>query len=233
VAAAAPRRKLQGLKEQLEKVAFLKTLHVEASALEALRLERQRDYARELRRRPPVRFRDLKEPRRTLEMVCFLRITLLQTTDIALSLVDLLILELHARTVKEVREAESRVARTFKPALRAIRRLLDDPTLADETLRQSILALMPSEQELFPSRAAGVRWKLHEKARQIRPLLKALVTLPFEGEEISPLIVALAQLRDLYQRQSRALPQDLDVSFAPRWTTLVETAGSPAGAARF
>ena len=218
-----PRRKLQGLKEQLEKVAFLKTLHVEAYALEALRLERQRDYARELRRRLPVRFRDLKEPRRTLEMVCFLRITLLQTTDIALSLADLLILELHARTVKEVREAESRVARTFKPALRAIRRLLDDPTLADETLRQSILALMPSEQEIFPSRAAGVRWKLNEKARQIRPLLKALVTLPFEGEESSPLIVALAQLRDLYQRQSRALPQDLDVSFDSRWTTLVET----------
>ena len=147
-------------------------------------MERQRDYARELHRRRPARFRDVKNPRRTLEMVCFLRITLLQTTDVAVSLADLLILELHARTVKEVRDAESRVARTFKPTLRDIRRLLDDSTLSDETLRRSILAVMPSEQELFPSRAAGVRWKLDEKARHIRPLLQALIALPFEGESI-------------------------------------------------
>jgi TnpA family transposase len=218
-----PRRKLRGLKEQLEKVAFLKALHVDAYAVDELRLERQRDYARDLHRRRPARFRELKNPRRTLEMVCFLRITLLQTTDVAVSLADLLMLELHARTVKEVRDAESRVARTFKPTLREIRRLLDDFTLSNESLRQSILALMPSEQDLFPSRAAGVRWKLNEKARQIRPLLKALITLPFEAEENSPLMLALAHLRDIYQRQSRSLPRNLDVSFAPRWTALIDT----------
>jgi TnpA family transposase len=218
-----PRRKLRGLKEQLEKVACLKALHVDAYALDDLRLERQRDDARDLHRRRAARFRDVKNPRRTLEMVCFRRITLLQTTDVAVSLADLLILELHARTVKEVRDAESRVARTFKPTLREIRRLLDDSTLSDETLRRSILALMPSEQELFPSRAAGVRWKLNEKARQIRPLLQARIALPFEGAEHSPLMVALAHVRDIYQCQSRSLPQNVDRSFAPRWTTLVGT----------
>jgi len=218
-----PRRKLTGLKEQLAKVAFLKALHVDAYALDALRLERQHDYARALRRRRPARFRDVTNPRRTLEMVCFLRITLLQATDVAVSLADLLMLELHARTVKEVREAEARVARTFKPTLREIRRLLDDSTLSNESLRRAILALMPSEQELFPSRAAGVRWKLNEKARHIRPLLKALVALPFEAEEHSPLRLALAHLRDLYECQSRTLPWDVDVSFAPRWTTLIDS----------
>src|SRR5262249_12318756 len=143
--------------------------------------------------------------------------------DVAVSLADLLMLELHARTVKEVREAESRVARTFKPTLREIRRLLDDSTLSDESLRQSILALMPSEQDLFPSRAAGVRWKLNEKARHIRPLLKALIALPFEAEATSPLMLALAHLRDTYKRQDRSLPQNLDVSFAPRWTALIDS----------
>jgi hypothetical protein len=217
-----PQRKLKGLKEQLEKVEFLKALHVDAYSLDALRLERQRDYARELRRRRPARFRDLKDPRRTLEMVCFLRITLLQTTDVAVSFADLLMLELHARTVKEVRDAESRVARTFKLTLREIRRLLDDSTLSSESLRQSIVALMPSEQDLFPSRAAGVRWKLNEKERQVRPLLKALVALPFEGDEGSSLLLALRQLRDVYARQSRSLPRDADVTFAPRWAALIE-----------
>ena len=175
-AASAQTQRPQG--NSLEKVDFLKTLQVDAYVLADLRLERQRAYARHMRRRRPARFRALKDPRRTLEMVCFLRMTLLQTTDIALSLADLLTLALHARTVTEVREAEARVARSFKPALREIRRLLDDASLSDETLRQAILDLMPSEQDLFPSRAAGVRWKLNDKARQIRPLLKALVALP-------------------------------------------------------
>jgi TnpA family transposase len=219
----APRRKLTGLKEQLAKVAFLKALHVDAYALEALRLERQHDYARALRRRRPARFREVTNPRRTLEMVCFLRITLLQATDVAVSLADLLMLELHARTVKEVWEAEARVARTFKPTLREIRRLLDDSTLSNESLRRAILALMPSEQELFPSRAAGVRWKLNEKARHIRPLLKAFVALPFEAEEHSSLILALAHLRDLYQRRVHSLPRHLDASFAPRWAALIDS----------
>jgi TnpA family transposase len=219
----APRGKLGGLKEQLEKVTFLKALHVDAYALEDLRLERQRDYARHMRRRRPARFRALKDPRRTLEMVCFLRITLLQTTDVALSLADLLIQELHARTVKEVRDAESRVARTFKPTLREIRRVLHDPAMTDTALRRTILALMPSEHDLFPSRAAAVRWKLNEKARQVRPLLKALLTLPFEGEEGSSLTLALSQLRDLYAHERRALPRDVDIGFAPRWAVLMES----------
>ena len=218
----APRRKRKGLKEQLEKVQFLKALHVDAYALDALRLERQRAYARRLHRRRPARFRALKDPGRTLEMVCFLRITLLQTTDVAVSLADLLTVALHAQTMREVRDAESRVARTFTPTLREIRRLLNDTTIADEALRPSILALMPAEHDLFPSRAAGVRWKLNEKARHIRPLLKALVALPFAGEEQAPLVRAIAQLRDIYQRQGRALPAPCDVSFAPRWTALVE-----------
>jgi len=69
--------------------------------------------------------------------------------------------------MSEVREAEARVARTFQPTLRDMRRLLTDPTRADAALRPALLALMPAEHDLFPSRAAGVRWQLHEKARHV------------------------------------------------------------------
>jgi TnpA family transposase len=217
----APRRKAKGLKEQLEKVECLKALHVDAYALDALRLERQRGYARQMRWRRPARFRALKEPRRILEMVCFLRITLLPTTDVALSLAALLIQDLHARVVREVRDTEARVARPSRTTRREIRRLLHAPTLTDAALRQSILALMPAEHGLFPSRAAAIRWKLSEKPRQGRTLLKALVSLPFEGEAEAPLIIALARLREFYARRTRGLPDAIDVSFAPRWATLI------------
>jgi len=176
-----------------------------------------------MRRRRPARFRTLKDPRRTLEMVCFLRMTLLQTTDVALSLADLLIQELHARVVREVRDTEARVARTSRTTLREIRRLLHDPTLTDAALRQSILAVIPSEHTLFPSRVAAVRWQLKEQTRQVRPLLQALVVLPFEGEEGSSLIRAFSQLRDISARQHRALPRDVDGRFAPRWAARIES----------
>src|SRR5262249_9817440 len=100
--------------------------------------------------------------------------------------------------------------------------LLTDPTIADAALRPALLALRPAEHDLFPSRAAGVRWQLHEKARHVRPLLKALLTLPLAGDERAPLVRACAPLRDLYQRQARALPVACDSRFAPRWTALVD-----------
>jgi hypothetical protein len=111
---------------------------------------------------------------------------------------------LHARTMSEVREVEARVARTFQPTLRDMRRLLTDPTIADAALRPALLALRPAEHDLFPRRAAGVRGQLPEKARHVRPLLKALLTLPLAGDAQAPLVRACAQLRDLYQRQERA-----------------------------
>jgi uncharacterized protein DUF4158 len=96
----APRRKLKGLREQLEKVRLLLSLQVERYPLNDIRLERQRGYARQMRRRRPSRVHTLTEPRRTLEMVCFLRITLLHSTDVVLSTADRLIQDLHARTTQ-------------------------------------------------------------------------------------------------------------------------------------
>ena len=217
-----PRRKLKGLREQLEKVRYLQSLRVETYALDDLRLERQRGYARQLRRRRPARFQALTEQRRTLEMVCFLRLTLLQATDVVLSLTDRLIQALHTRATWDVRDTEWRGARTFRQALRAIGRVLSNHTIPDGALRRELLALMPSEHALFPSRAAAVRWQLCEKPRHIRPLLRALLCLAFEGEVDSPLLMALVRLRELYARRGRRLPDHIHASFAPRWADLIE-----------
>jgi len=135
----------------------LLSLQVETYPLDDIRLERQRSYARQMRRRRPARLRVLTEPRRTLEMVCFLRITLLQSTDVVLSMADRLIQDLHARTTRDVQEAEWRGARSLRQSLHAIHRVLSDPMIPDGMLRQEILALMPSAHTFFPSRAAAIR----------------------------------------------------------------------------
>jgi TnpA family transposase len=217
----APRRKLKGLRDQLEKVRLLLSLQVETYPLDDIRLERQRSYARQMRRRRPARLRALTEPRRTLEMVCFLRITLLQSTDVVLSMADRLIQDLHARTTQDVQEAEGRGARSLRQSLHAIHRVLSDLTIPDGMLRQELLALMPSAHTFFPSRAAAIRGKLSERAHHVRPLVKLLVELAFEGEAHAPLLMALSALRALYARRARQLPAAIDASFAPRWAELI------------
>jgi hypothetical protein len=209
------RWELKGLREQLEKVRYRQSLQVETYALDDLRLERQRGYARQMRRRRPARFQALAEPRRTLERVCFLRLTLRQTTDVVLSLADRLIQDLHTRATRDLRDAEWQGARTFRQALRAIGRVLSHHTIPDGALRRELLAFMPSEHVLFPSRAAAVRWQLCEAPWHIRPLLRALLCLAFEGEVDAPLLMALVRLRDLHARRGRQLPDHLHASGCP------------------
>ena len=154
-------------------------------------------------------------------MVCFLRMTLLQSTDVVLSMADRLIQDLHARTTQDVQEAEGRRARSVRQSLPAIHRMLGNPTIPDGMLRQAILALMPSAHAFFPSRAAAIRGKLSEQSRHVRPLVKLPVGLTFEGEAHAPLLTALSTLRALYARRARQLPADIDASVAPRWAELI------------
>lgn len=90
------------LAEQVQRVVFLKGLGVHAYPLDEIRLERQRRYAQRMRRRRPARFQDLQEPRRTLELGCFLRMTLLQTADVLISLTDKKALTFRRDTVARV-----------------------------------------------------------------------------------------------------------------------------------
>jgi hypothetical protein len=154
-------------------------------------------------------------------MVCFLQITLLQSTDVVLSMADRLIQDLHARTTRDVQEAEWRGARSVRQSLHAIHRVLSDPTIPDGMFRQAILALMPSTHTFFPSRAAAIRGKLSEHARHVRPLVKLLVNLAFAGEANAPLLRAVSELRALYARRARQLPADIDASVAPCWAELI------------
>jgi hypothetical protein len=73
----------------------------------------------------------------------------------------------------------------------------------------------------FPSQAAEVRWTLSEDARRVRPLLRNLLTLEFQGEAGSPVLAALAQLRRCYAEQQLELSEELDLSFAPEWGSLL------------
>ena len=73
--------------ELFDKITELKALEVHRYEL-PFPLERQRYYATRMRRRFPQRFKALSPARRTLELTCFLRVTLMDLVDTVFSQVE-------------------------------------------------------------------------------------------------------------------------------------------------
>ena len=107
------------LTELFHKIEALKELGVHRYNL-PFPLERQRYYASRMRRRFPRRLRAMSPVRRTLELVCFLRMTLMDLVDIVLSQVEKRVSELWAgaRQTAELQQYER--SQAAWPAVQAI-----------------------------------------------------------------------------------------------------------------
>jgi hypothetical protein len=81
-------RSAQGLAEQMEKVSFLKELGADRLLLPDLPLAGLEYFARRMVSRKPAALARIKDPHRTIEVTCFLRLTLLRLMDGNLTLLD-------------------------------------------------------------------------------------------------------------------------------------------------
>ncbi len=213
------------LRRQLSYIEYLKELAVHDYPLDMLRLEHQKQLAQRIRRRRPARWQTLREPRRTLESVCFLRVTLLQKTDVLISLVDREILKLRRDTVEQVKTAHAKLGVSLREKVQDLHAYAQAPGRTLGEVRQAIAELQPDASiPRFTNRAAEVRYHMTDSARAVRRLLKALLILEFEGPGGHPLIAALADLRELYDKRVRHLPLSIDGTFAPIWSAVIEGA---------
>jgi TnpA family transposase len=213
----------QTLAEQVAYVDFLKGLAVHRYPLEVVRLEHQKQLAQRIRRRRPARWQTLKEPRRTLEAVCFLRVTLLQKTDVLISFIDREILKLRRQSVDKVRATNAMLGVALKHRVQQLQSYAREKGRTIEELRQAIAELLPDSQApSFTSQAAEVRYRMTDDARQVRRLVRALLTLDFEAAPGDPLIEAVNALRDLHESHARHLPASVDSSFAPLWSNTMD-----------
>ncbi|XUT89554.1 hypothetical protein SGO26_29545 (plasmid) [Cupriavidus metallidurans] len=96
--------------ETLEKIRLLKELGAHTWALDSVPIEKQRAYGQRLQARRPVKMRDMKGPMRTIELVFFLHITLLELTDS-------LLYQMGRRVSDLVRQAYNRTAAKQVPFL--------------------------------------------------------------------------------------------------------------------
>lgn len=220
---AAPKRKSKKqLTEGLDKLHFLQSLGVDQISVEEISMAGLRLYAQRMAQRKASQLNKLREPRRSLELVCFARFTLLQTTDVVLELIDQDIVDLW-------REARQRTESQAVYNLGVYRHLVNqlwetavDSTLAEGQLRAQVVGLLtPFREPRHISRTAAIREQMMAHETKLRALLSAIIDLPFTTAPGHPLATALAIMRDLYQSRATELPTTTASPFARCWADLI------------
>lgn len=172
-----------------------------------------RRYARQLANRPPSVGARIKEPRRTLEVACFLRHCLLSATDQVILMIQRRVADLWRQAREEVPEAIN-WATLYKSLLADLTTLTSEDELAEGEFKASVVALLATRaQSKPPSRASLVRERLFEGIRPVRALLAQVGKLPWRADADNPVLTALQQLLGLYAAKAVDLPVDIS---APR-----------------
>lgn len=175
------------LAETIDKVRYLKELGAQDWNLNTVSLAKQQAYASQVQARRPVKTRDIKPSRQLIELVCFLRVTLLELTDVAL-------LQSSRRSQQLFREAadkaqSNRVRGTTSLVQQAAKAR---SVLHDESKTWQARVIEARELLAELAEAAGgsfvsqVRKALAEGTRRVHACLAALKDLDFGGRTGDP-----------------------------------------------
>jgi hypothetical protein len=146
------------------------------STLDAVPIEKQRAYAQRIQSRRLAKVRELKASTRTIEMIFFLRMTLLEMTDALLYQTGHRISDLVRQAYDRTTVRQARSAVEYREQLIAIKSLVHDSKRPAEERLADIGRLLESLAERAPaSHAASVRETLTDDHHRIRNLLVAEV----------------------------------------------------------
>lgn len=208
----------KGLDEQFSKLDYLKQIGVPDFPIEEIAIEKQRFYARRLLNRRPSRLLELSEPRRTLEVVCFLRVALMHATDAILHMTRQRTADILREATQEAARDDARSALTYREAIRFISELVEDESIDPVEMKAKIKSILVQlKPKVHKSRAAAVRGKMLEKGTAIRALLHSVTKMPIEGAAGEPVKEGLDVLRKLYATNETMLPPDTSVEVRPIW----------------
>ncbi len=222
-----PRRQsFPQLRDQFEKIRYLTELGVASHALPTISDYTKRHYAQSMTDRPPSISRRIAEPRRSIEMVCFLQTVLYTATDTVLTMTRQHIADLWNAGMRTVAKTTEERARTLVSFARDMKALALDHSLNVKKLRSAILQAVDSVGGGRPiSRARLTREQLLvQNSRQSRSLLKMLCTLPFECAASHAVLQALNVLREVYLQRKPALPETVSVDLGKVWKEMLEDA---------
>ncbi|TXC62164.1 hypothetical protein FSC37_22755 [Piscinibacter aquaticus] len=173
--------------ETLEKIRALKELGVHARPLDGLALSKQQAYAAHVQMRRPSMNARIERQRQTGEITCFLRVTLMELTDMAL-------LQAARRSQALFRRAAERVEKgrlrnsgaVLKQALKAKSVLQDESKPWRERVLEARALLDDIGEAGTGTFASQVRRALAEDNRRVHAHLAGLRDLEFAGVPATP-----------------------------------------------
>lgn len=219
-----PRKKsLNAIQERIERIDFLKSIGIHEINLDSVAIEKIRSYAAQLQGIRPVKFRELKDPTRTLRLICFLKMALMQASDAAILLGGRQIAKIARNAYEKARLLEAQAVVSAAKTLEQIFQRSHDESLSDADFRQYVRSLSEDHKPMqFPTRAAAARWILSEPNPSIRLLLNQLQKLDLQAEPHDPAPARVTYLKNLYQRKIGTLPMRPEVSYPAPWKDIIE-----------
>lgn len=222
LAAVPSSRAARGLAEQIEKVGFLKELGADRLVLSDLPLAGLEHFAKRMMARKPAALARIKDPYRTIEGACFLRLMLLRLMDGSLTLLDHQIAALWRGAREQVEESRAGRLRRFRQLLGDLAGLAEDEALGTAELRAQLRCLIaPFELERQVTQVAAIRQELGRKSHDLARLLNLARSVPLVVPADHKLAVAFATL-DSLAAAPNALPTTAPQPFGPSWQGLID-----------
>jgi TnpA family transposase len=216
-------RATKGLEEQIEKLDFLRALGAGRLGLPDLPLAGLEYFARRMTSRKPATLARIKDPHRTIEVSCFLRLTMLRVTDAALTLLDHRIAALWRGARERAEEARASRLRRLRELLGDLAGLADDETLDAAQLRSRLIGLIaPFEPERETTQVSAIRQELGRKSQDLARLLRIARSLALAVPADHPLTAAFATLDAVATSSTATLPAAESQPFGVSWQRLIE-----------
>ena len=179
-------------------------------------------YAQGMRKRRPSRFHQLQEPRRTLELVAFMRYALLEHTDTLIRLLDRRVARLWGRASEEARRTREEGSAT-NLFIDIVRSTLATASASSEERIATIISLLADLDagRLKPkSIAARQREILVGQIAQIRPLLKAYLALDLRSREADRWPVLIQAWRLTFRLELSGMSEEMCPPKSRAWAVL-------------
>jgi TnpA family transposase len=214
------------LTEATEKISYLKSLGAHEWKLDGITIARQRAYAQALAARPPSASKRRKDDTQTLEIVSFLRVTLLELTDNTLYVASRRISDLVRRAANKTQTLRIKSTAQYREQLVSIKSIIHGDDMTAQQKLDAIDAMVSEDiAATEASQASMVRQVLVEEPVGVRGLLKALSELQINGHEEDRQLRQLQALRKLHESKTYELPADFDTTFVDgRWLPLLADA---------
>lgn len=219
-----PRKKsINAVRERLDRIDFLKKLGIHNLNLDSIAIEKIRGYAGELYDIRPVKYKELKDPTRTLRLVCYLKMALMDATDAAITLGGRITAKIHRTALEKARLAEAEGAISHADAFEQVVEQAKNPSVTDAEVRACVLALAETlKPRQFHTRAEAARWILSEPNDQVRSLLNAMQKLDIQAEPQDSSKERVDYLQTLYAGKITALPAESKVNVPGPWKSIIE-----------